>query len=218
MNVFIDTSAFYAVIDADDQRHHEAVIAWEDLLGGRAAFHTTSYVLIETTSLLQNRIGVDALRTFAADILPVANIAWVDESVHLSAFHALLRAKTAEPRRLRQLRNHAPDGHRECLLLRPAFCRAGFPSDPRFGLISRPLSALPHALHAPADSGQQCRHEYQKRFDGLRRTAGTLSHRGEAIASICTPRSRGASGFPEGRTTNCLPGTYASILGQAGLK
>ena len=90
MNVFIDTSAFYAVIDADDQRHHEAVIAWEDLLGGRAAFHTTSYVLIETTSLLQNRIGVDALRTFAADILPVANIAWVDESVHLSAFHALL--------------------------------------------------------------------------------------------------------------------------------
>ena len=55
-----------------------------------AALHTTSYVLIETTSLLQSRIGMEALRTFSADILPVANVAWIDEPIHLSAFHALL--------------------------------------------------------------------------------------------------------------------------------
>jgi predicted nucleic acid-binding protein len=45
---------------------------------------------VETTALLQNRIGMDGLRTFSADILPVLRIYWVDEGLHRSAHHALL--------------------------------------------------------------------------------------------------------------------------------
>ena len=90
MSVFIDTSAFYAVMDADDDRHAAARSEWQRLLEGRETLHTTNYVLVETIALLQSRLGLEALRSFTADILPVLHILWVDEGVHRSAHHALL--------------------------------------------------------------------------------------------------------------------------------
>jgi len=92
MNVFVDTSAFIAVLDADDGMHSLARDVWERVLDGNDALHTSSYVLVETSMLLQRIIGMDALRAFTADILPVVNVAWVDEAIHRSAFHALLVA------------------------------------------------------------------------------------------------------------------------------
>lgn len=92
MSVFVDTSGFYAVLDADDGRHEAAREAWKRLLAGRDALHTTNYVLLETTVLLQSRIGMEGLRAFAADAWPVLTIHWVDEEMHRSAYHALLVA------------------------------------------------------------------------------------------------------------------------------
>ena len=90
MSAFVDTSAIYAVMDADDDRHQAARREWERLLDGRETLHTTNYVLIETMALLQNRIGMEALMTFTTDILPVLTVFWVGEGLHLSAHHALL--------------------------------------------------------------------------------------------------------------------------------
>ena len=90
MSVFVDTSAFYAVMDADDGWHAAARGEWARLLEGRESLHTTNYVLVETSALLQNRIGLAGLRTFSADILPVLTILWVEEGLHRSAHHALL--------------------------------------------------------------------------------------------------------------------------------
>jgi uncharacterized protein len=92
VSVFVDTSAFYAVLDADDEGHPLAAAAWERMLGDNVTLHTSSYVLVETTALLQRRIGLDALRAFTADILPVMDVTWVDEGIHRSALHALLVA------------------------------------------------------------------------------------------------------------------------------
>lgn len=92
MSVFADTSAFYAVLDADDARHAGAAQAWESFLSSRDPIHTTSDVIVETTALLQNRLGMDAVRLFAADILPAVQQLWVDEGMHRSAMHALLVA------------------------------------------------------------------------------------------------------------------------------
>ena len=58
MSTFVDTSALYAVLDADDERHTAAGAQWDRLLAGREALHTTNYVLVETTALLQSRIGM----------------------------------------------------------------------------------------------------------------------------------------------------------------
>ncbi len=90
--VFVDTSALFAVLDADDRMHARAHESWLALLKVGAVLHTTSYVLVETVALLQNRIGLDAVRSFTADVLPILATVWVDEAVHRSAHHALLVA------------------------------------------------------------------------------------------------------------------------------
>jgi predicted nucleic acid-binding protein len=92
VNVFVDTSAFYAVMDADDQYHGTAKTVWADLLHGTHRLHTTSYVLIETVALLQNRLGMECVQVFSADVQPLLEVYWVDEGTHRSAHHALLVA------------------------------------------------------------------------------------------------------------------------------
>jgi predicted nucleic acid-binding protein len=90
VSVFVDTSAFYAVLDADDSRHRDARREWERLITGGVALATTNYVLVEASALLQDRLGFEGVRTFTSDILPVVDIVWIDEGMHRSAWHALL--------------------------------------------------------------------------------------------------------------------------------
>lgn len=92
MSIFVDTSAFYAVLDAGDANHGKARAVWERLLSEREDLHTTSYVIVEIAALLQGRLGLEALREFAADVLPIVRVHYVDEGHHRSAFHALLVA------------------------------------------------------------------------------------------------------------------------------
>lgn len=90
--VYVDTSAFYAVLDADDERHPQAKETWVTLLEGQARLVTTNYVLVETCALLQHRLGLEAVRVFHADVLPVLSLIWVDEDIHRAAASALLTA------------------------------------------------------------------------------------------------------------------------------
>ena len=92
MNLFVDTSALFAIMDAGDRNHRAAFAVWQGLLKSRDGLQTSNYVILETVALLQNRIGLEAVRLFTADILPIIPVAWVDEGVHRSAHHALLVA------------------------------------------------------------------------------------------------------------------------------
>jgi predicted nucleic acid-binding protein len=92
VSVFVDTSAFFAVLDAGDANHGAARTAWDRLLAEREDLHTTNYVIVESSALLQSRLGLEALREFAADVLPIVDVHVVDEGQHRSAFHALLVA------------------------------------------------------------------------------------------------------------------------------
>ena len=47
MNVFVDTSALYAVLDADDAEHGRAGSTWVELVEGRHRLQTTNYVVSE---------------------------------------------------------------------------------------------------------------------------------------------------------------------------
>lgn len=91
--VFLDTSALYAVFDADDACHARAARVWRDLLDSDASLHTSSYVLVELEALLQRRLGVDSVDALSTYVLPFVNVSWVDERVHALASAALLNAR-----------------------------------------------------------------------------------------------------------------------------
>jgi predicted nucleic acid-binding protein len=90
VNIFIDTSAFLAVLDQGDAGHAKATQAWTDILSTDAGLVTTNYVVVETCALVQNRLGLKALRVFHEDLAPILQIQWVDEAVHHAAVGTLL--------------------------------------------------------------------------------------------------------------------------------
>ena len=90
MSVFIDTSAFYAILDRDDGNHSPAAERWGLLLDKGEALHTTNYVVVETSALVQHRLGMQAARLFTDDVMPMVAAFWITEAVHRLAAAAWL--------------------------------------------------------------------------------------------------------------------------------
>ena len=92
MSIFIDTSGFIAVLDMDDASHTGAAKTWMDILTSAETLVTTNYVLVETCALVQNRLGMTAIKVFQEDIVPVLRIEWIDKAVHHAAMRIMLAA------------------------------------------------------------------------------------------------------------------------------
>lgn len=92
MRAFIDTSAFYALLDRDDENHRRAKDAWTSLLKNGNTLITNNYVLVEAFVLIQHRLGIEAARGFQNDILPLVNVEFIDAELHRSGVSALLSA------------------------------------------------------------------------------------------------------------------------------
>lgn len=92
MNIFIDTAAFLSILNANDQFHPAARQSWEEMLLSDCGLFSSNYVILETTALLQHRFGIEAVRLFESDILPVLEVNWIDELIHKQAMSALLAA------------------------------------------------------------------------------------------------------------------------------
>lgn len=92
MNIFVDTSAFYAVLDQDDDKHRKAANTWADIIEQNSGLVTSNYVLLETMALLQSRIGMEAVRGFQNDVVPVVRIEFVTFELHAIGVAALLAA------------------------------------------------------------------------------------------------------------------------------
>ena len=92
MSVFIDTSGFIAVLDKDSASHAEAARAWMDILTSEEDLVTTNYVLVETSALVQNRLGMAAIKVFQEDVVPVLRIEWIGKDVHHAAMGIMLAA------------------------------------------------------------------------------------------------------------------------------
>mgnify|MGYP001093106380 FL=1 len=92
MNIFIDTAAFLAVLNAEDQFHLPARQCWQELLSSATTLFTSNYILLETNALLQHRFGIEAVRLFESDILPILEVTWIDEALHKQGTSAMLAA------------------------------------------------------------------------------------------------------------------------------
>lgn len=89
-NIFIDTSAFYALMDRSDAHHEKAKNLWIFLLEEESHLQTTNYIIIETLVLLQSRLGFEAASLFARDILALVDLIWIDKPRHHLAFELWL--------------------------------------------------------------------------------------------------------------------------------
>lgn len=85
MTVFLDTSAILAVLDADDQRHSEAHLIWSRLLASGEELLSSNYVIVETISLVQRRLGLQAARAVETDIVPLLDLHWMSPAMHQAA-------------------------------------------------------------------------------------------------------------------------------------
>jgi len=87
---FVDTSALLAVLVANDMHHREAERIWRRELDEGRDLLTSNYILVETTAVLQHRVGMGAVRSFTQDVVPALRVEWVSPEDHRAAAAALL--------------------------------------------------------------------------------------------------------------------------------
>ena len=97
MSVFIDTSAFLTILDADDANNRVAVLAWTDKVNAGDVLETTNYVVVETVAVLHRRHGLSAVRWFVEDMLPVVRVEWVSPETHSVALRSVLAGSRSSP-------------------------------------------------------------------------------------------------------------------------
>lgn len=90
MIVFVDTSGIFAYLVQDDYMHVRAKAVFQSFAENNTQLLTSSYVLVETTALLQRRIGMDAVIDFHNKIQPLLDVIWVDEYWHTKAINRLI--------------------------------------------------------------------------------------------------------------------------------
>jgi predicted nucleic acid-binding protein len=90
MIVFVDTSALFALLDSADRNHEAAAAVWKDLIERQADLVCTNYVLVEAFALIQHRLGMEVVRTFQDDIVPMLGVRWVREEEHQAGLAAFL--------------------------------------------------------------------------------------------------------------------------------
>ncbi len=91
MTIFVDTTGFFAYLDADDDFHADAQRRWHMELHEKTdQLVTSNYVVVETIALLQRRVGMSAVKRYVSDLLPTIKVLWVDSVVHTAAVEAML--------------------------------------------------------------------------------------------------------------------------------
>lgn len=92
MNIFVDTSAFLAVLDGSDVNHPAAKTFWKKIIIGEDVLLCHNYILVETSALVLRRLRIEAIRVFEQDIIPILRIIWITKEVHSTAVSAHLVA------------------------------------------------------------------------------------------------------------------------------
>lgn len=93
MKIFIDTCAFIALIDSDDDFHNLAFNLFSKAAKDNADFLTSNYVIFETMFLLQKTLGLPAVKDFKKLMLPIVRIIWIDEKIHNNSLNNLIAAE-----------------------------------------------------------------------------------------------------------------------------
>jgi uncharacterized protein len=92
MRIFTDTSAFYALLDLDDRNHQKGKRAWKKTLEEESTVVTSNYILVEIFVLLQSRLGMEAVRRFQENVVPILQVEFITPDTHRAGMAALFLA------------------------------------------------------------------------------------------------------------------------------
>lgn len=122
--VFVDTSGLLALLVPTDECHARAARAFSRLQQREASLFTSSYVLLETYSLLGRRLGRPTVQQFRESFAPLLEIVWVDAELHEAGLDLL----TASPLRALSLTDAV-----STVLIARERCEEVFATDPHLG-------------------------------------------------------------------------------------
>jgi len=86
--IFLDTSAIYALADKADPNHADACKKFDLALKAGEMFLLHNYVLVESGTLLQARLGLQSALAFLTDARAF-DTEWVDSALHQEALKEL---------------------------------------------------------------------------------------------------------------------------------
>jgi predicted nucleic acid-binding protein len=90
VTVFVDTSAWYALLSSDDPNHDRAEALLEELRRTQEPLATHNYVVVESAALIERRLGRKSAARLFADLVPTADMEWIQPSLHDVALAAYL--------------------------------------------------------------------------------------------------------------------------------
>jgi predicted nucleic acid-binding protein len=132
MTTFVDTSAFLALLVAED-RHHGAASEWfRSAAAQDETLVTHAYVVVESVALIHRRLGPALTRAFIEDLLPVCELRFIDERLHAQATSAFLAALGRRPSFVDRVSFELMrgEGIRRAFAFDPDFSREGFETVP----------------------------------------------------------------------------------------
>lgn len=92
MTALVDSSAVLAYLDAADPRHARAKEWLVGAKNDREPLIMHSYTEVESSALVQRRLGATSLRALHQDLAPLFERITVDPALHAAAVAALLAA------------------------------------------------------------------------------------------------------------------------------
>lgn len=128
LSIVVDTSGIYAFLVHTQTGHADVVETVRRVLDDGRDLSTTSYVVLETISLVQHRVGLAPLHDFVEHVMPMLSVTWVAEALHRRGVQRMFR----ENRRRLSLVDCVSfefmreRGLREALALDSDFVGAGF--------------------------------------------------------------------------------------------
>ena len=91
MNVFADTSALYALLDKRGMENQRASKLWKTLHQSDSVVVSSNYVVVETITLLQRRLGFEAAKEFQESFVPLLTVYFVNQELHQKGMEIFLQ-------------------------------------------------------------------------------------------------------------------------------
>ncbi len=92
--IFFDTSAAIALADPNDDFHDASISAFDNVLADDESLLTHNYVIVETVTLLQSRLGLAVAEEFQRTTQSSLQLHWITEADHHLAVERWRRRNT----------------------------------------------------------------------------------------------------------------------------